>query len=83
MNDTSRELRYYLGTLCERYSAMLADKDILDFRLGSPKPYATTINSTNAEAAYESESRGVSHELRALIAEMISVGERIRAIEHF
>ena len=83
MNDTSRQLRYNLGVPCDRYNTMIADKDVLDYRLGSPEPYATTINDTNAEAAYLDESRSVSNELRAVIIEMVGVCQRIRTIEGF
>lgn len=83
MNDTSRQLRYALGALCERYNTMVADKDTLDFRLGSDEPYGDTLNDVNAESAYLSESRGVSDDLRTIIAEMIDIGQRIRDIEGF
>lgn len=83
MNDTSRQLRYALGTLCDRYSTMVADKDTLDFRLGSPEPYGNTLNQVDAESAYLSDSRDVSDGLRAIIVEMMDVGARIREIEGF
>lgn len=83
MNDTTRELRYALGTLCERYNALIADKDTLDFRLGSQEPYDETVQGVNAEHAYEDESHRVSGDLRALIAEMVDIGQRIRTIEGF
>jgi len=83
MNDTSRELRYRLGTLCERYNTMVADKDTIDFRLGSPAPYDDTTESVAAERVYEVESHEVSGTLRQLIVEIIDVGQRIRDIERF
>jgi hypothetical protein len=83
MNDTSRQLRYTLGTLCDRYNTMIADKDTLDFRLGSPKPYGETSNDVDAESTYLSESREVSDDLRTIIVEMMDVGRRIRNIEGF
>jgi hypothetical protein len=83
MNDTSRQLRYALGALCDRYNTMIADKDTLDFRLGSPEPYGGTLNDVDAESAYLSESRDVSDDLRTIIVEMIDIGQRIRAIEGF
>jgi hypothetical protein len=83
MNDTSRQLRYALGALCDRYNTMIADKDALDFRLGSPQPYGHTVNALDAEAAYLSESRDVSNDLRSVIVEMIEIGQRIRDIEGF
>lgn len=83
MNDTSRQLRYHLGLLCDRYNTMIADKDVLDFRLGSPESYDTTIHETDAENAYLEESKSLSSDLRALIVEMIDVGRRIRDIEGF
>lgn len=83
MNDESRELRYRLGRLCERYNTMIADKDTLDYRLGSNEPYAETENEVSAERAYESASHEVSGDLRALIVEILDVGARIRRIEKF
>jgi hypothetical protein len=83
MNDDSRILRHHLGTLCLRYNTMFADKDTLDFRLGSPEPYNETENETNPEVVYETESRSVSADLRSLIVELIEVAEQIRSIERF
>jgi hypothetical protein len=62
---------------------MVADKDALDFRLGSPAPFGETVSGVDAQAAYEGASRDVSSDLRALIVEMVDVGQRIRAIEGF
>jgi len=83
MNDTSRQLRHDLGMLCDRYNKMIADKDTLDFRLGSREPYGNTLNDLDAESAYLSESREVSDDLRTIIVEMMDVGRRIRDIEGF
>ena len=83
MNDESRELRYRLGALCERYNAMIADMDTLDYRLGSNEPYDTTVHDVNAEAVYEGASRTVSGELRMVIVEILDIGKRIREIERF
>lgn len=83
MNDESRELRYRLGTLCERYNAMVSDKDTLDYRLGSHEPYQATAHEVSAEAAYENASHEVTDSLRVLIVELIDVSERIRRIEGF
>jgi hypothetical protein len=83
MNDTSRQLRYALGELCDRYNTMIADKDTLDFRLGSPEAYGDTTNDVDAEQAYVNESRDVGNDLRTVILEMIDISERIRDIEGF
>jgi hypothetical protein len=83
MNDNTRELRYALGTLCERYNSLIADKDTLDFRLGSHEPYGDTAGGVNAEQAYADESYVVSSDLRAVIVDMVEIGQRIRAIEAF
>ncbi len=83
MNDTSRQLRYSLGALCERYNTMIADKDALDFRLGAPEPFCETAPGFDAQYAYERESQSVSGDLRALIVEMVELGQRIRSIEGF
>jgi hypothetical protein len=83
INDTSRALRYELVSLCERYNRMVADKDTIDFRLGSPQPYDATAASVNPEREYEHESYVVSDDLRRVIVEMIEIGQRIREIERF
>lgn len=83
MNDESRELRYRLGSLCERYNAMIADKDTLDYRLGADEPYDATLHSVNPEVVYEGASHEVSGELRTLIVEILDIGRRIREIERF
>ena len=83
MNDTSRRLRYELGVLCERYNSMIADKDALDFRLGSPEPFGETVGNLDAEKAYLKESGAVSSDLRAVIVEIGEIAQRIRAIESF
>lgn len=83
MNDTSRQLRYALGVLCERYNSMIADKDTLDFRLGSPDAFGQTLGGLDAEKAYLDESGAVSGDLRALIVEIMETAQRIRAIESF
>lgn len=83
MNNESRELRYKLVTLCEQYSVMVADKDTVDFRLGSPQPYEPTENSVDAERVYEQESHTVSAALRELITRIDDVVRRIRSLEGF
>ncbi|HKU68535.1 MAG TPA: hypothetical protein VJP85_12230 [Candidatus Baltobacteraceae bacterium] len=62
---------------------MIADKDALDFRLGSPEPFDETVSGIDAECAYEDESRDVSGDLRAIIVQMVDLGQRIREIERF
>lgn len=83
MNDTSRTLRYELGDLCQRYNDMVADKDTLDFRLGSPEPYDEATAKVDPERVYEYESHALSREVRRLIADIVEVGRRIREIEGF
>ena len=83
MNDESRALRHQLRELCDAYNVLVADKDTLDFRLGSHEPYATTADPVDAESVYEGESHSVSAELRHTIITMIDVAQRIRTIERF
>jgi hypothetical protein len=83
MNDTSRRLRYALSECCERYNAMIADKDVLDFRLGSHEPYGETVRNLDPQEAYFRESSSVSDDLRAVIVDMMDIGRRIREIEGF
>jgi hypothetical protein len=83
ITDDSRALRHHLGSLCLRYNALFADKDAVDFRLGSPEPYVETEHNTSAEAIYETESHSLTADLRSLIVELIEVARRIRDIEDF
>lgn len=62
---------------------MIADKDALDFRLGSPEPFGETTGAVDAENVYAEASGTVSRNLRALIVEMVEIAGRIRAIEGF
>ena len=83
MNDESRALRQSLGELCSAYNELLADKDTVDFRLGSPEPYGPAETGTDPERAYEAESKSLSHDLRSVVVEIVETAQRIRAIEHF
>lgn len=83
MNDTSRRLRYTLGVLCDRYNTMLADKDTVDFRLGTPEPYESTVHGIDAEKAYVEASQEVSSELRTIIVDIAQTAQDIRDIERF
>ena len=83
MNDESRALRHQLRDLCDAYSVLLADKDAVDFRLGSHEAYAETAETVNAESVYEKESFSISDELRGTIVKMMEVAQRIRTIEQF
>jgi len=84
MNAKSRALRYELGSFCDRYKAMLADKDTLDIRLGSDEPYEDgSMPVGGAERAYEDASESASADLRQLIVQIVEIGQRIRAIESF
>jgi len=83
MTDSSRQLRYHLGVLCERYNLAVADKDALDVRLGTPEPYQETSSRVNPKTVYEDESHLVSTDLRALIVEIAAVIGEIRSVEGF
>jgi hypothetical protein len=83
ITDDSRALRHRLGSLCLQYNALFADKDTIDFRLGSPEPYVETEHDTSAEAIYEAESHSLTADLRSLIVELMEVAQRIRGIEDF
>ncbi len=83
MNDESRRLRHQLAELCDVYNVLVADKDTIDFRLGSREEYAVATEPMDAEAVYEDESHSVSAELRDTIIKMIEVAQRIRKIERF
>lgn len=83
MTDESRALRQSLAELCDAYNELVADKDTLDFRLGSREPYAEAEPGTDPERIYESESKSLSDELRGTVIKMIETGQRIRSIEGF
>ncbi len=84
MNDKSRVLRHELGSLCDHYNAMLADKDTLDIRLGSDEPYEDgSMPAGGAKRAYEDASESASVDLRQLVVQIVEIGQRIRTIESF
>ena len=84
MNAKSRALHHELGALCNRYNAMLADKDTLDIRLGSDEPYEDgSMSAGGAKRAYEDASESASADLRQLIVQIVEIGQRIRVIESF
>ena len=83
MNDESRALRQELGELCDSYNLLLADKDAIDFRLGSQEPYAEAKPGVDPEDVYEVESKSLSDDIRAVIIKAIGVGQRIRSLEGF
>lgn len=83
MNDESRALRQCLAELCAAYNELLADKDTIDFRLGSPEPYGKAEPGIEPERIYEAESKSLSNELRNVVIRMLESGERIRSIEGF
>ncbi len=74
ITDQSRALRLELGSLCEQYNALLADKDALDFRLGTDNSYDDgTMSPGGAKRAYEHESKSTSAELRTLIVKLVEI----------
>lgn len=83
MNDESRALRLSLASLCGAYNELIADKDTVDFRLGSQEPYGKAELGVDPELAYEGESKSLSDQIRDIIIKMIEVGQRIRGIEGF
>lgn len=83
MDDESRALRQSLADLCGAYNELTADKDTIDFRLGSREPYGKAEPGIDPEHIYETESKSLSDEIRNIIIEMIDAGQRIRGIEGF
>lgn len=83
MNDESRALRQELGELCDSYNGLLADKDAVDFRLGSQEPYAEAKPGIDPEHVYEVESRSLGDGIRALVVKVIRVARRIKSLEGF
>lgn len=83
MNDESRALRQSLADLCLAYIELLADKDTIDFRLGSPKAFGKAEQGIDPERIYEAESKSLSNELRRVVMRMLESGQRIRSIEGF
>jgi hypothetical protein len=83
MNDESRALRRQLAVLCDSYNDLLADKDTIDFRLGSQEPYAEAKPGIDPERIYEVESQSLGNDIRALVIQVIGVGQRIRSLEGF
>jgi hypothetical protein len=83
MNDESRGLRRSLAELCGTYNELVANKDTIDFRLGSHEPYGQAESGTDPERVYENESKSLSDELRRVVVKLIEAGQRIRSIEGF
>lgn len=83
MNDESRALRHSLAELCGAYNELIADKDTIDFRLGSREPYGKAKPGVDPEHVYEAESKSISNEIRDTVVKMVEAGQRIRSIEGF
>ena len=83
MNDHSRALRNELAELCDSYNDLLADKDTIDFRLGSQEPYAEARPGINPEHVYELESQSLGSDIRSVVVRVIGVAQRIRSLEGF
>ena len=83
MNDESRALRQELGELCDSYNLLLADKDTIDFRLGSQKPYLEAKPGVDPEHVYEVESQSLGNDIRAIVVKVIGIAQRIRSLEGF
>jgi hypothetical protein len=83
MNDESRALRQELTKVCDAYKELLADKDTVDFRLGSPEPYADAEPGIDPEQVYEVESESLNDNIRETVVKMIEVGQRIKRLEGF
>jgi len=56
MNDESRALRHQLRDLCDVYNVLVADKDTLDYRLGSHEAYAVTTEPVERPADFDLET---------------------------
>ena len=83
MNDESRALRLELAKVCDSYNELIADKDTVDFRLGSREPYAEARPGIDPEHVYELESKSLSDDLRETLIKMIEFGKRIKKLERF
>jgi len=83
ITDESRALRHHLLEICSTYCIHHADKDAVDFRLGSPEPYEETAADMNPEAVYETESFAISHDVRAIIIRLMDIAQEIRRLEEF
>ncbi|HEV3155447.1 MAG TPA: hypothetical protein VGZ02_16670 [Candidatus Baltobacteraceae bacterium] len=83
MNDESRALRQDLVELFNSYNGLVADKDAVDFRLGSREPYAESKPGMDPERIYEIESESLGADLRAVLIKMIGIAQRIRTLEGF
>jgi|GEM_PF-2418380 len=83
MIDESCALWQELTELCDCYNALIADKDAIDFRLGSGEPYPESRSGINPEHAYEVESESLGDDIRETVTKMIEVGQRIKRLEGF
>ena len=83
MNDESRALQQQLTKLYDSYNELVADKDAIDFRLGSREPYAEARPWIDPEHVYEVESKLLGSDIRETVIKMMKIGQRIRGLEHF
>jgi hypothetical protein len=81
MNDESRALRQELAELCESFNDLLADKDTIDFRLGSQEPYAQAKPGIDPGHVYEVESQSLRKDIRSVVFDVMGVVRRIRSLE--
>lgn len=81
MNDESRALRKELTKLYDSYNGLVADKDAIDFRLGSREPHAEARPGIDPEHVYEVESESLRDDIRDTVIKIMAVGDRIKGLE--
>lgn len=72
MNDESRALRHELAELCDRYKDLVADKDTIDFRLGSQE-YVEARPGIDPEHVYEVESQSLGYNIRSVVVRVMEL----------
>lgn len=81
INDESRALRRELTELYDSYNGLVADKDAIDFRLGSREPYAEVRPGIDSEDVYEVESELLRDDIRDTVIKIMDVRDRIKRLE--
>ena len=82
ISDELRALRREITKLYDSYNGLVADKDTIDFRLGSREPYAEVRPGIDSEHVYEVESELLRDDIRDTVIRIMDVRDRIKSLKH-
>ncbi len=81
ISDELRALRREITKLYDSYNGLVADKDAIDFRLGSREPYAEAGPGVDPKRVYEAESESLRDDIRDTVIKIMHVTDRIKGLE--